>query len=443
MTAPPAPASPPPFRLVAEHFLAALLWLVLAAAGLVVVAPALALGNIFDPRVLAVTHAATLGVLTTMIFGALYQFFPNALGVGARSIPVAHGTFWTLQAGAVTLTIGFWWWIPVLLLAGWLLLFLAVGGLAWNLLPQRRKATQGLIVGRYVSAGHMMLGLAMALALARIGEPLGWWAVSRLGMIAAHYHLAALGFVTLTIVGVGSRMVPMFLFAQTAPSWPVRVIGPVAVVGLLVQSVGLIWTIPWVTLAGGLLVAVAGSLIVLQFGLWLHYRSQRRVDHATAHLVASAAFLAATIVAGLVLLFSTGRPDMRAWAAYALLGVFGWMTLFTVGIAYRIAPFLIWLHLFGGMGRGTHAPPAKALVYRPLAWAALVCLGSGVILMVIGVQRGHTTLALSGAILVAAGAAGVAAQVVRGFLLWRGTPSDPQPVHEPVRPQGRQLQVLT
>ena len=415
----------------------------LAAAGLVVVAPALALGNIFDPRVLAVTHAATLGVLTTMIFGALYQFFPNALGVGARSIPVAHGTFWTLQAGAVTLTIGFWWWIPVLLLAGWLLLFLAVGGLAWNLLPQRRKATQGLIVGRYVSAGHMMLGLAMALALARIGEPLGWWAVSRMGMIAAHYHLAALGFVTLTIVGVGSRMVPMFLFAQTAPNWPVRVIGPVAVVGLLVQSVGLIWTIPWVTLAGGLLVAVAGSLIVLQFGLWLHYRSQRRVDHATAHLVASAAFLAATIVAGLVLLFSTGRPDMRAWAAYALLGVFGWMTLFTVGIAYRIAPFLIWLHLFGGMGRGTHAPPAKALVYRPLAWAALVCLGSGVILMVIGVQRGHTTLALSGAILVAAGAAGVAAQVVRGFLLWRGTPSDPQPVHEPVRPQGRQLQVLT
>jgi hypothetical protein len=443
MTAPPVTASPPPFRLVGEHFVAALLWLVLAAAGLVVVAPALALGNIFDPRVLAVTHAATLGVLTTMIFGSLYQFFPNALGVGARSIPVAHRTFWTLQAGVVALVVGFWWWVPVLLLAGWLLLFLAVGGLAWNLLPQRRKATQGRIVGLYVSTGHMMLGLAMALALARIGEPLGWWAVSRMGMIAAHYHLAALGFVTLTVVGVGSRMVPMFLFAQTAPSWPVRIIGPVAVVGLLVQSAGLIWTISWATVTGGLLVAVAGGLIVLQLGLWFHYRSQRKVDHATAHLVASAAFLAVTVLAGLALLFSTGRPDLRAWAAYALLGVFGWMTLFTVGIAYRIAPFLSWLHLFGGMGRGAHAPPAKALVHQPLAWAALACLGSGVMLMAVGVQLGRTAVALIGSILIAAGAAGVAAQVVRGFLIWRGTPSDPQPVREPTRPQGRQLQVLT
>lgn len=443
MTAPPVTASPPPFRLVGEHFAAALLWLLLAAAGLVVVAPTLALGNLFDPRALAVTHAATLGVLTTMIFGALYQFFPNALGVGARSIPVAHRTFWTLQAGVLTLTLGFWWWVPLLLLAGWLLLFLAVGGLAWNLLPQRRKATQGRIVGLYVSAGHMALGLAMALAFARIGEPLGWWTVSRTGMIAAHYHLAALGFVTLTIVGVGSRMVPMFLFAQTAPSWPVRVIGPVAVVGLLVQAVGLVWSMPWATVTGGLLVAVAGLLIVLQLGLWFHHRSQRTVDHATAHLLASAVFLTASIVAGLALLFSTGRFDPRGWAAYGLLGILGWMTLFTVGIAYRIAPFLSWLHLFGGMGRGAHAPPARALVHRGLAWSALACFSGGVLLTAIGVQLGRPGMAFSASLLVAAGAAGVAGQVIRGFLLWRGTPQDPHPVREPVRPQGRQLQVLT
>lgn len=442
MTAPPAAASPPPFRLVGQHFLAALLWLLLAAAGLVVVAPALAAGDIFNPHVLAVTHAATLGVLTTMIFGALYQFFPNALGVGARSIPVAHQTFWTLQAGVTVLVAGFWWWIPTLLLAGWLLLFLAVGGLAWNLLPQRRRATQGRIVGLYVSAGHMALGLAMILGLARIGEPLGWWTVSRTGMIAAHYHLAALGFVTLTIVGVGSRMVPMFLFAQTAPAWPVRVIGPMSVAGLLVQTVGLVGSIPWGIVTGGLLVAAAGALIVVQLGLWFHYRSQRKVDHATAHLAASAGFLAASIAAGLALLFSTGRFDPRAWAAYGLLGILGWMMLFTLGIAYRIAPFLSWLHLFGGMGRGAHAPPAKALVHRGLAWAALAGFSSGVLLSAIGVQSGRAPLALTGSILVLAGAVGVAGQVIRGILLWRSTPRDPTPVREPVRPQGRQLQVL-
>jgi hypothetical protein len=437
------PAQPPPFPLVGEHFLAALLWLVAAAAGLVIVAPDLAAGNIFAPRALAATHALTLGVLTTMIFGALYQFFPNALGVGARSIPVAHRTFWTLQAGVLTLTIGFWWWIPALLLAGWLLLFLAVGGLAWNLLPQRRKATQGRIVGLYVSAGHMMLGLAMALAFARIGEPLGWWTVSRTGMIAAHYHLAALGFVTLTIVGVGSRMVPMFLFAQQAPQWPVRVIGPMAAAGLLVQATGLIWSLSWATVAGGLLVAAAGALIVLQMALWLHHRARKAPDHATIHLAVATGFLLAAIVAGLLLLFATGRFNPRAWTAYGLIGMLGWMTIFTLGIAYRIVPFLSWLHLFGGMGRGAHARPAHLLVHRGLAWVTLLSFTFGTLSCALGVLRGQAFAATTGAILILLGALGVAGQLLRGWLLWRATPRDPHPASEPSRSQGRPLPVLS
>lgn len=443
MTAPSAPAEPPPFRLVGEHFLAALLWLLAGGAGLVVVAPELAAGNVLAPRVIAVTHAVTLGVLTTMIFGALYQFYPNALGVGARSIPVAHRTFWVLQAGIVTLVAGFWAWQPPLLLAGWALLFLAVGGMAWNLLPARRRATQGRLVGLYVSAGHSALGLAMALGLARIGEPLGWWTVSRTGLLAAHYHLAALGFVTLTIVGVGSRMVPMFLFAQQAPAWPVRLIGPLASVGLLVQAAGLVWSLPAPTVAGGLLVAAAGLLLVVQLGLWLHHRAQRRLDASGGHLVAAATFLVLTIAGGLGLLGSGGPFNPRAWAAYGLVGIFGWMTVFTIGIAYRIAPFLSWLHLFGGLGRGAHAPPARALLHQPLAWVTLAALTSGILTTAGGILAGNPPLARAGALLVAAGACGVAGQLGRGFVLWRTTPRDPTPVPEPRRSTGRPLQVLT
>lgn len=442
MPAPTAPAQPPPFRLVGEHFLAALLWLVAAGAGLVVVAPDLAAGNVLAPRVLAVTHAVTLGVLTTMIFGALYQFFPNALGVGARSIPVAHRTFWTLQAGVTVLVAGFWWWWPALLLVGWVLLFLAVGGMAWNLLPQRRRATQGRIVGLYVSAGHSALGLAMALGLIRIGEPLGWWSVSRLGLIAAHYHLAAFGFVTLTIVGVGSRMVPMFLFAQQAPAWPLRLIGPLAAAGLLVQAVGLVWSLVIPTVAGGLLAAVAGGLLVVQLSLWLGHRAQRRLDVSGAHLVAATVFLAAAIIGGLIMLLSPGGFDPRAWAAYGLVGILGWMTLFTIGMAYRIAPFLSWLHLFGGMGRGAHAPPASTLLHRGLAWASLAALTAGVGTTAAAILTGSAPVTRSGACLIALGALGVAGQLVRGFVRWHATPQDPAHPREPIRPTGRTLQVL-
>lgn len=437
------PASPPPFRLVALHFAAALGWLLVGAAGLLAVAPRLAAGDLFAPHVLGVTHAFTLGVLTTMIFGALYQFFPSTLGIGARSIPVAHRTFWVLQAGTATLVAGFWAWRPALLPVAWGLLFLAVGGLAWNLLPQRRRARQGLLVGRYVSAGHMALGLAMVLGLLRIGEPLGWWSVSRTGMIAAHYHLAAVGFVTLTIVGVGSRMVPMLLFAQQAPTWPLRLIGPVGGLGLLVHAAGLLGSLGWVITTGGVLVGTAGLLLIGQLGLWFRHRARRGIDPAVGHLLLAGSFLVVVVMAGFRLLFASGPFDPRAWAAYGLLGILGWLLPFTLGVAHRIVPFLSWLHLFGGRGRGAHAPPAQALVHRGVAWAALASWGAGVAVLVLSVQAGDEPMARVGAALVAAAAAGQGAQVLRGAWLWRETPSDPDPGSSSPRPAGRPLEVLS
>jgi len=407
-----------------------------------VVAGDLAAGDLFAPRILAATHALTLGVLTTTIFGALYQLFPATLGVGARSIRVAHLTFWTLQAGVLTMVIGFWQWLPALLLVGWGLLFLAVGGLAWNLLPQRRRATQGRRVGRYASTGHMALGLALLLGLARIGEPLGWWTVSRAGTIAAHFHLAALGFVTLTIVGVGSRMVPMFLFAQTAPTWPLRWILPLAAAGLVVQSVGLVLTLPPAVSAGGALLVGAAALILTQFGYWIRHRTGQPIDPAIGYLLVAIGFLATAVVLGVELL-GADRLEPRRWAAYGMVSLLGWCTLFTLGIAHRIVPFLSWLHLFGGMARGAHAPPVTALVHRELAWATLVAWSAGVILLAIGVRTGQAAIATVGGLLVLAAAIGVATQLVRGVLLWRGTPPDPEIVSSTGRSAGRPLEVLS
>ena len=180
----------------------------------------------------------TLGVLTTTIYGALNQFFPGALGISIRSVRVAHWTWVLHTAGTLTLVTGFWVWRPALLGAGWLLLFAGVFGSSWNLLPQRRKAPRGLVVGRYVSAGHIALGTAMLVALARIGNSLGWWPLDRMAVVVSHFHLAVFGFVVFTAVGVGSWMLPMFLLAASAPTWPLRWIGPVGMSGLAILTAG-------------------------------------------------------------------------------------------------------------------------------------------------------------------------------------------------------------
>jgi hypothetical protein len=405
----------PPFRLPGTHFVGAVCWLVAGGAGLVVIAPDLAAGHFLEPRVLGVTHLYTLGVIVASVFGALYQFYPMALGAGARSVRVGVGGAWLLHAGIAALVAGFWWWRPALQAAGWVLLFLAVGCVSWNLLPHRRRMTQGRRAAGYVSTAHVMLGRAMFLAAARIGASLGWWSLDRLGVIAAHFHLAAFGFAGLTAVGVGGRMLPMFLASGPGPDWPFRAIGPVGSGGLLLLSAGLIAGVSGLVWAGAIVGLLAVALFVGMVAAWFRRRLVRRLEPAFGHVAVGFGSLLLALVVGVVQLVLPGI-SLRGWTVYAELVLLGWLVLFITGIWYRLLGFLIWLHFYRGV-QGRSAPPAATLVHRPVAWAALALMGTGLLGLVLGTGTGSAAAARAGAEGVLAGSLLVAGQYARIYAL--------------------------
>ena len=261
-----------PLRLPGVHFTGAVLWLVFGGLGLTIVAPDLAAARFLAPRVLAVTHVYTVGVIVASVFGALYQFYPMTLGVGARNVRLGVAGAWLLHGGVAALVAGFWSWRPPLQAAGWWLLFLSVGCVSWNLLPHRRRIGHGRAVAGYVSVGHAMLGFALVIAGARIGASLGWWSFDRLGAIGAHFHLAAFGFAGLTAVGVSGRLLPMFLVSGSGPAWPMRVIGPMGSVGLLVLAGGLLLGIAPAVMAGAAIGTAAGMLFVVTMAIYVRRR---------------------------------------------------------------------------------------------------------------------------------------------------------------------------
>lgn len=414
------PAHPPPFRLTAGHFATALLWLLIGAVGLVMVSAELADGNFLAPRVLAVTHVLTLGVLTTTIYGALYQFFPGALGIAIRSVRVASWTWAAHTTGTLLLVTGFWTWRPALLGAGWILLFCGMFGSSWNLLPQRRRAPHGLVVGRYVAAGHVALGTAMLVALARIGNSLGWWPIDRMAVIVSHFHLAAFGFVVFTAVGVGSWMLPMFLQAARAPTWPLRWIGPVGMAGLLFLTAGALGGWPLVARAGGLLVLASALLYLAQLSLYFGFAERRPIDPALAHVAVGVLHFAGAVLLGATIL--TGNGSARSWTAYGLLAVVGWLVLLVVGVLYKILPFLAWLNLFGPRAAQAGAPTQADLTSSAMVRLSLALLAPGVWGLVGGTLLGSRGAVLAGASLYLAGVVVVLGQYVRILLLARPLP---------------------
>jgi len=403
----------PPFTLPAEHFAAGLTWLSIGAVGLVLVAPELAHGAYLAPHVIAVTHCFTLGWITTSIFGALYQLFPVTLGVPARSIRVAHGTFGCLTAGVAALVAGAWNWNAPLLAAGWGLLFLAVAGIAWNLLPQRRRAPRGQRIGWYVSGAHIALGTALLVAGVPIGTALGWWPAAASGVVSAHAHLAAVGFATMTVVGVGSRLFPNFLLARGHPEWPLRIIGPLAGVGLIGLTVGKLGRLPVVAVVGGGLIAAAMILYVMLATMTFRHRARRKLGPELAHVAAAFVFLFLATAAGVGLLVTGNASPPRLRAAYAVLGLLGWLSLLVVGMYYRIVPLLTWMHRFSERVGEPGLPRVTDLTRSALAWASLWLLGAGVALLAGGISLGSQDIARLGAWSFGAGVAVVVNQHLR------------------------------
>ena len=398
------PPSPPPFRLPGIHFLGGIGWLALGGAGLVAVAPLLAAGQFLAPAVLAVTHLFTLGVITGSIFGALYQFYPMSLGAAPRSVRAGVIGGWLLHGGIAALVAGLWRWIPWLQAAGWGVLFIVIGIVAWNLLPHRRRMEPGpaRTTAAYVSGAHILFGLAFFLAGARIGNTLGWWTVDRLGLIAAHFHLAAFGFAGLTAVGVGSRMLPMFMVAAQAPRWPVRYIGPLGSAGLVLLAGGLTFGRPAAVWLGALLSLAAGMLFLSLVAGYFRFRMIPRLEPAFGHVLAGFISLGAAAATGFLLLATPGF-SARGAIVYAGLTLLGWLVLFITGIWYRLLAFLIWLHFYGRDG-APRVRTAAEIVHRPTAWTTLLLLAAGVAALLGGVAIGDGTVARAGAIVFLAGA---------------------------------------
>lgn len=384
---------PPPFRLPGEHFVAALLWLAAGSVGLTWVAPELAAGNIFDPRVFAVTHSVTLGVITTAIFGALYQLFPVTMGRAVRSVPVAHGTFWFLQGGILLVVAGFWSSAATLLSAGWILIAIAVVVFGANLVSLSLATRPEPLVGRYVCAGYLALVAALSLGGLRVGEGLGHGHVDRLGMIASHFHLAAAGFATLVAVGVGHRMLPMFLVSHGFPRWPFQWSGVLCGAGLGLFVAGQLSQRSGLILIGGGLIAGAGCFYTYLTWQYFRRRVRRALDPGMAHVAVAHLFLLAAMGVGSVLLLRPGQLAPRLWAAYALLLLVGWLVLLIVGILYKILPFLTWLHLFGGRVGEADLPTVADLSRPAWGWISLACLAGGLLLLAPAVALGGAMVA--------------------------------------------------
>jgi hypothetical protein len=390
----PAPPNPmpgsrlaPPFVVPGAHFGAALGFLILGAAGLVWVAPELAAGRFLTPRLVGVTHLFTLGWITLSIFGSLYQFLPVALGEPIRSTRAAYLTLALFVPGLLAFASGLAVGASGLTIAGAALfgsaLVLFCGNLAVTLGRSRRRD----LTWWALAAACAYLFLTAVLGLTLTGN-LRWsfMGAARWPALGVHVHLALAGWVLMVVIGVGHRLLPMFLLSHGArEDWGRRAAWLVAIgAGWLVvfhhAPALLAQWVPAALIAGGL------ASFLMQAVSYFRRSVKPRLDPGLRMAAAALGVLGAGLGLGGWALAAGWAPSglVTAYVAAVILG----LSLFVAAHYYKIVPFLVWYHRFGPLIGRRPVPTVAELYSARWAGVAAVLMTAGFASVVVAVLAG-------------------------------------------------------
>ncbi len=379
-------------------------------------------GFYYHPRLIAVVHLVTLGFVTSAILGALYLVCPLALRL---PLPEGRLDFWaslSWMLGVSGVVSHFWLesyhgmaWSGGLALATPLWL----GG---RVLAGLRRAPIPLESRLPVALALVNLYLAAALGiLLGIHKQDPLLPLAQLDGVHAHVHLAGAGFVTLLIVGVGYRILPMVLPAAMPR-------GRAALASAIVLETGALGLALAFLAAKPLLVPFA---VVTLMGLLLFFsrvafmlRNRRpapsarpRPDWAVLHALSAIACLAVTCALGLLLAFlPQSDVTLRLAFVYGVFALVGFFSQLVIGVEARLVPLAAWLQGFAEGGYKELPAPVHGAWPQAAGAATFALWTAGVPSLALGLaldrhpwtSAGASALALAVLIVASFGARAVA-----------------------------------
>lgn len=422
------PAPDVPLR----YLVAAAATFVLAALGVVWLAPELA-GHYYHPHVVALTHTVTLGWITLTIMGASYQLIPIVLERPIWSERLARWQFWLLLGGIggmiAHFSIGTW---PGLVTAA-ACLGLGVAAHLLNVAASLRGFERRNFTARLVIVGYAGLGLTVLFGLI-LGADRIWKFLPGqfFPTLHAHFHLALLSWIAPMVFGVAARVYPMFLLAPEPDGWPGALQFWGLVLGVPAVVLGLLG-VPGLTLPGALAVTGAAAGHARWVAGFAQRRRRPRLDWGLRFVLTGTAFLlpAASMGLGFALDLLSGP---RAALAYAVLTLGGWVSLTIAGMMLKIVPFLVWYRVYGPRAGTAPVPMLAQLSGARAERLAYALLSAGFVLLPAAVAIGQAAWIRAAGAVLALGALSFAAALARvlqhlGTAVTPSRPAAPAEVH--------------
>jgi hypothetical protein len=345
-------------------------------------------GFFYHPKMLAAVHLVTLGWISSSIVGATYLVAPFALRtnlVAGKADSLACGA---IVVGASGIVMHLWLEGYLGLVASGTLLFAGLAYVAhrvWGALRASRAPAGVRLLVALAWANVLLAGLYGLLLGANKALP--FLPGAHLDWVLGHAHLAAVGWAVLMVVGIGYRLLPMFLPAEPPVGRSLVVCAALLEGGVLGLSLAL-------PLAPGAAPAFAAAIVA---GLGVFFfdvgrmllRPRKRPpqlpvpDLGMLHAFQALVYLLLTAAIGLSMLLTAGWQPARIMI-YGVFGLFGFLGQIVLGIGMRLLPVSAWTAALHHGGFDPSRPPAHAIPRRGLQHAVLVLWTLGVPALAVG-----------------------------------------------------------
>ena len=331
--------------------------------------PSAVAGFFYHARIVAIVHLITIGWIALSILGSVYIVLPLACGqaFGARRGDyVAYGL---AVVGLIGMVAHFW--------------IAEYSGMAWSagtaaagilyvvvraaFAVRQAKIAPAVKLHLYFAAANLTGAVTLGVLLG-IDKAHSFLPGYVLANVFAHAHLAAVGWVSMTIMGFGYRLLPMVLPAAMPA-------GRSLYASAILLETGIVGLFAALVLRSGAtllfaLTVVAAFAVFAWHVVWMLERPRRpprhrtRPDFAVHHLGAAGASLLFACVCGVLLAaLPVSESTLRVALLYGVLGLVGFLAQVIVGFERRILPIA---SAYWGLQRSGGVPaPAPRLPAPP------------------------------------------------------------------------------
>lgn len=354
----------------------------------------------FNPITLAITHVMALGWGLMIIFGASHQLVPVLIEGKLDSNGLAYATFILAGTGIPFIVIGFYVFnVGWMLQTGAVLVNLGVICYIANIFTSAYKSGKHDIHSWYVITAGLWLfsttffGLLLVLNFTKPLLP-----SDSVTYLTIHAHLGILGWFLLLVIGVASRLIPMFLISKYTNTktlwWIYGMINGSLISFLIFRLLHANVQLYYVSMI------LALTAIVL-FGIHIKrahkVRIRKNVDEQMKISLVSVLQMLIPFVVLIVVLFLLPTEKNNIILLYGFCIFFGWLTAIILGMTFKTLPFIIWNRTYHKKARVGRTPAPKELFNPDIFNTMAIVYIFGFISFIVGVILLNNILLKAGA----------------------------------------------